>query len=250
MSSTSPELPNTPKKVALIGSAASTKDLAPYNDTSWEIWGLAWRNDYPRCDVHFDIHPLTSDRKHILGSSIKEYVEVMRRRGTLHYLHGDAGLANATAYPLVQMVQWLKEKTHGQFDGKYLSCSIAYMLVFAMYSGAREIAIYGVDLIDDTEYVYQRPNLEYLIGIATTLGFQITIPKGCALMGPSWLYGYESPPSTDGPINQKILVDRLNQYKQQREKHLAALYTTDGAIQECQQLLDMLKHVRRGVDTN
>src|SRR3546814_6742095 len=45
------------KKIALLGSAESTKDLAPFDDPSWEIWGLAWRyQDHPRMTRCFEIH--------------------------------------------------------------------------------------------------------------------------------------------------------------------------------------------------
>lgn len=253
MSSTSPEgaaPKQQERRVAIVGSAPSSMMQAPYDDPSWEIWGLAWRQDMPRCDMYFDIHALTSDRKHILGNSVAEYIAVMKQRNKPHMLQEEVeGFEHSIRYPLVEVLQDLRERTHGQFDGKYLSCSIAYMLAYAMYCRYPVIALYGVDLIDDTEYVYQRPNMEYLIGIATAHGHKVEIPDNCALLGPSWLYGYSTPPhqQSQGAITEEILKNRIEQYQKKKDHYVAALHTADGAIQECQQLIQMLKHVRRGV---
>src|SRR5215831_4146159 len=47
-----------PLKVALIGTAPSSRMLAPYNDPSWKIWGCSPGNMkiLPRADVWFEVH--------------------------------------------------------------------------------------------------------------------------------------------------------------------------------------------------
>jgi hypothetical protein len=66
--------------------------------------------------------------------------------------------------------------------GAYWNSSIAYMLALAIHEGAEEIAIYGVDMKGDDEYGYQKPNMEYLIGLAIGRGIKVTIPDASPLL--------------------------------------------------------------------
>jgi hypothetical protein len=65
----------------------------------------------------------------------------------------------------------------------YLESSIAYMVAQALLElkPVDRIAIFGVDLHCESEYAYQRPNLEYLIGLARGKGIKVYIPPQSAL---------------------------------------------------------------------
>ena len=63
----------------------------------------------------------------------------------------------------------------------YWNSSIAYMMALAIHEGAEQISIYGVDMDGTDEYSYQRPNMEYLIGIARGKGIRVYIPHQSAL---------------------------------------------------------------------
>jgi len=66
----------------------------------------------------------------------------------------------------------------------YIESSIAWMMAQAMLElepGDR-IGIWGVDLHCESEYAYQRPNLEYLIGLARGMGIKVFIPPQSALL--------------------------------------------------------------------
>src|SRR5512143_2413950 len=60
-----------PLKVALIGTAPSSRMLAPYNDPSWKIWACSPgnMNAIPKADVWFEIH------KNLLWPECKSYGE-------------------------------------------------------------------------------------------------------------------------------------------------------------------------------
>src|SRR5580698_10373126 len=47
-----------PLKVAMIGTAPSSRMLAPFNDPSWKIWACSPgnMNTLPRVDVWFELH--------------------------------------------------------------------------------------------------------------------------------------------------------------------------------------------------
>jgi hypothetical protein len=65
----------------------------------------------------------------------------------------------------------------------YIESSIGWMMAQALLElqpGDR-IGIWGVDLHCESEYAYQRPNLEYLIGLARGRGIKVYIPPQSAL---------------------------------------------------------------------
>jgi hypothetical protein len=66
----------------------------------------------------------------------------------------------------------------------YIESSIAWMMAQAMLESepGDRIGIWGVDLHCDSEYAYQRPNLEYLIGLARGRGIKVFIPPQSALL--------------------------------------------------------------------
>ncbi len=64
----------------------------------------------------------------------------------------------------------------------YLESSIAYMLALAIHERVDRVGIWGVDLHCESEYAYQRPNLEYLIGLGRGLGMKIYVPPQSALL--------------------------------------------------------------------
>ncbi len=76
---------------------------------------------------------------------------------------------NVEKYPFRQVAE-----TIGEY---YYNSSIAYAMALAIHEGAEEIGIYGVDMKADDEYGYQRPNMEYLVGLARGKGIKVHIPK-------------------------------------------------------------------------
>lgn len=232
-------------KVAICGSASSSLKFAPVDDDSIEIWSLAWRQDLPRVDRMFDIHDfdLSSFEARKLPEQYRQYLANV---GVPCYLtKPDAAIPNGVPYPIHQVAEFLS-KVDDNVDGYYFSSSIGYMLALALFEGYKEIHFYGVDLIDDDEYGFQRPNLEYLIGLARGWGRKVYIPPTSALCKFPYLYGYQHPPAY-GPFTKSFFETRIKQYKEKVEGGLNTAHTADGAKQEAEQLLAMLKHEMRGV---
>lgn len=82
-------------------------------------------------------------------------------------------------YPMKEIGDLVGRTTQGT---PYLESSIAYMLAQAIYEGVDKVGIWGVDLHCLSEYSYQRPNLEYLIGLARGRGMKVFIPPQSALL--------------------------------------------------------------------
>lgn len=71
----------------------------------------------------------------------------------------------------------------------YLESSMAYMLALAIHEGFDEIGLYGMQVAMWDEYRYQRPNLEYLIGLAQGRGIKCEPCPGSLLMTSVWTDG-------------------------------------------------------------
>lgn len=170
-------------KVAVIGLAPSTRDGIPWNDEAWELWGLAW--DAERYKLHrafeiHDMHDITQFHGHT-PASLKEYLEKISFCRRLYM---------ADAYPEVPGAERYPYELVSQVCGNYWESSIAYMVGLAIVEGAEEISIYGVSMKANEEYFYQRPNLEYLIGLATGRGIKVHVHEGSPVMKFSGCDGY------------------------------------------------------------
>lgn len=158
------------KKVALIGLSPSTHDDAPWDDPEWEVWGLPWDEGYwHRMDRHFEMHDIS----------------LVRKRPTEGYLHRlqtlpccymqQSYFANIRAYPL--------EKVIGTIRLDYFNSSIAYMLALAIHEGFERIGLWGIELRGrQSEYDYQRPNAEWLLGFAMGRGIDVEVAKPTTLL--------------------------------------------------------------------
>lgn len=232
------EIPETKNgKIAILGSASSSLHLAPFNDESWDFWALSGSRR-ASVDAYFELHP----RKHW-------------RPGTDRFLNGqDAPVFTQKQYSdIPNSIRYPLETVIGKIGCRYFASSIAYMVGLALASkDVKTIGIWGVDMLHDSEYEHQRPNLEYLLGIARGRGINVEIPEQSALVKFNHLYAYEKGPQPVG-ITEDFLQGRIEHYRScinQGEKEMQILRdkmsTYDGALQEAQCQLDYLKNFRRG----
>ena len=151
-------------KVAVIGLSPKTHDEAPWSDPEWQKYGLPWDEGYwPRLDCAFEMHDLrllTSEHCHRKPGYLKRLQELPR-------------LYTQDNYPFEEVA-----KSIGAY---YFNSSIAYAMALAIHEGAEEIGVWGVDLVADEEYAYQKPNMEYLIGFARGKGIRVHIPEKSSL---------------------------------------------------------------------
>lgn len=100
------------------------------------------------------------------------------------------GIANEITldtYPINEVI--------AQLGSKYFTSSIAYMIAYALYSGAKEINIFGVDMEHETEYAYQRPCLAYWLGYAKAMNVNIKISSLVDKV--PYKYGYDTAEQKD-----------------------------------------------------
>lgn len=180
-----------PRKIAIVGTSKTTRDMAPFDDESWEIWTLG--NNYkwaPRCNLHFEMHDFPAGKKRW----VQEYIRWLRKPTCpLMAQKQTIDCPTAQEYPLAAI--------RGKW-GEYFTCSFSYMIAYAIEAGATDILICGAELAQDSEYAYQRPSVEYWVGICRGLGINVAIPEISDLCKSAQLYGYETAGGGSAQMNQ------------------------------------------------
>ena len=211
----------TPKRVCIMGTAPSHRQT-PYDDPSWEIWGL---NDgfmlHPRRWTRwYELHPIDKmffrdpEQRTIRASDIPKG-HYVRPKGHLEWLKEQAKAipvflqaappddwpANAHRFPI--------EAVHQAYGADYWSSGPQYMLAQAALEGYTEIMITGIHLSTEAEYREQRPGFEMfigrLLGPKVTMekrdGFRIYtgaitlwLPESTPIVSHPWKYAYEHKP--------------------------------------------------------
>ncbi len=233
------------RKVAVVGFAETWKE-APFKDESVDIWGLNELHKYvPRWDRWFELHDADT-----LGVSTRDLGEGEVKR------HLDWLASQPAEKPIYMQPQFCDGRFPGAKPlplealitrfGRYFTSTIGYMMGLAILEDYDEIGLYGVDLASDIEYPAQRPNTEYLIGVARGLGKTVTVANGSALLKAGFLYGYE-PALAESPL-VGFARKQLEIMKKKHEEILAQLNTLDGAIQANENVLKAATYAGRGCD--
>lgn len=176
-----------PLKVAIVGTAPSSRDLAPFDDESWKIWGVS--NVYqhiPKWDCWFELHDLETRKNE---QEYPGHYDWLKKQTTPVYMQ-------QTHEEIPASVEYPKQEIIGEFGG-YFTNSVSYMIALAIHRGAEQIGIFGVDMaVQDagghSEYAHQRPSCEYFVGIAVGRGIKVDIPPESDLLKAARLYAYET----------------------------------------------------------
>ena len=226
-------------KVAIVGTAPSSRGLAPYSDPDWEIWACSPNMDpntgafcgLPRVDRFFELHKLTGPelKTRLNEEQLASYIAWLTDQATKSRVYMQEGFCvpGSSAYPLQKIVD--------QF-GDYFTNTVSFMLAFAIQEGATEILIAGVDMAAaDGEYSHQRPSCEYLLGFATGKGINVIVPKQADLLKTANLYAFEDPPAMKlkAEVRQEELKARIAEAKNEVElygrNHAAAAAAAEEA---------------------
>jgi hypothetical protein len=186
--------PAKKEKVCIVG-CSNTKDLAPYHRTDeFEFWGVnnlfLTLPDMP-WTRWWEIHLIENEggkwlrRKEpeFRGQKVEEYLKALAKLPCPVYMQTTNPLVpNAIEYPLAAVLNDC---------GNYFTNTISYQIALAILEKFKEIHVYGVDMAVDTEYAWQRPSCEYLLGVAAGRGIEICMPDACDLLKTRFLYGFQ-----------------------------------------------------------
>jgi len=149
---------NTVTIVAL----GATKAQCPYNG---EIWTL---NQGFYKALRFD--------KLFLVHSPKEcgilYKDLAEFGGEIVSMYSIPKI-RTTTYPFKQICK--------RFHTSYFPDTLAYMIAYALYYNYKEIKLYGADMSPPEDYIWERPGVEYWIGIAEGMGVKVWRPPGSSI---------------------------------------------------------------------
>jgi hypothetical protein len=229
-----------PLKVALIGTAPSSRMLAPYNDATWKIWGCSPgnMNTLPRVDAWFELHSNLLWPEH--ESYGKPYIEWLKVQPFPVYMQDKAYVERATIFP--------KNEVVAEFGDSFFTSSFTWMMAFAMMQGATEIALYGIDMASRDEYIRQRPGFFFFRYLAEKRGIKVSAPHESDIMQAPALYGYID--ST--PFGRKIMArrqevqGRVNGMTAERDRLNNSITYLQGAVED----LDYFESIWGGVSND
>lgn len=223
------------RKVSIVGFAGTTRGLVPYNDPQMEVWSLnnAWQF-VERWDRWFEMHALDIIASHFMrpaqdavdGKAEQRPSErwewLTRSHGKpIYMLQRHEQFPDSVAFPREELNRWFAamgaDRT-GFYALDYYTSTPAQMLALAIYEGYGEIHLYGIDMLQDEEYYYQRAGCEYYAGFARGRGQKVYIPDRSALCKAGYVYGYSEPPSKE---QYAPILDFISAQKAEAEQQVS-----------------------------
>lgn len=248
-------------KIAIVGFSPSTRNQAPFKDPSFELWGMNSLFQFMPGPWHRWIELHSQDHlDRIHKDQWPKIEEFFKTCGIPLYMQKhNPEYPTSVEYPLEEinrMFDWNGIKPGLNY---YYESTVAYYIALALYESQtrevpiKEIHLYGIDMVHETEWGYQRPNTEFFIGWALGKGIKFHVPEECALMSPLWKYAYEEKPFDMGEAiwegfgKREQELDGIIDKKQ--DEFLNALTQKVGyecALQELKHMKSFLSQVRRG----
>lgn len=128
----------------------------------------------------------------------------------------EENIIDQSNYPLDDIIK--------SFGSCFFTCSISYMIAYALHIGVNEIEMHGVDLNGTREYIAERSSVFYWIGRAEGIGVKVNMSN--EIDKPAFLYGYQD----EGRIILKERIDNMiawamNEREQTKEQRVKDQYT-------------------------
>ncbi len=235
-----PILTPQPLKIAIIGTAPSSRSLAPFGDPTWKIWACSAGNQtgIPRVDCWFEIHSNLLWPEHEQFG--KPYIEWLNKQTFPIYMQDNSLVPKALSLP--------KDELVAEFGRYFFTSSFSWMMAFAIKSGANEIGLWGVDMASRDEYILQRSGGHYFIQEAKRRGIKVTLPPESDLLQPPPLYGFDDSTRFLRKImvRKKELQDRLTGMRQQRDQLIPSITYIEGALED----IDYIVSIWGGAQTH
>jgi len=164
-------------KVTIIGKGDSWS-MAPYNGV--ETWGITQLMLRRPCDLVIDMNVYEDGR---WGEQERQEANLVKEICAINNIP----YIDLKSYPLAEVME--------KFDTDYFSSTVDYALALALYRGYREIDMYGVTMLHDTDYYKIKCGADFWCGYAKGLGAKITVHGETSIMKTTdnLIYGYDLP---------------------------------------------------------
>jgi hypothetical protein len=197
------------RKVAIVGLADANKATpgqnegslrasVPWDDPEWEKWVLGWDPGIKAADRVFEIHKPAgvnriARRDHPVAG-VAGYVEWLDALECPVMVQHEFGPRRQELYPFNQVRRLVGNSTGSREP--YIESSIGGMIAYALLTLERgdRFGLWGCNMQNNAEYAAQRPNIEYLLGIARGRGLPYYLPAEsgiCKSAYPGGRYGMD-----------------------------------------------------------
>lgn len=212
------------RSVCIVGYAQETRDLANSLPAEVELWGMNVNHKFmARQDRWFQLHPPVWHGLPYYGRT-PEHIAFLRDCDVPLYMRFPSPEFPASLpYPY--------EAVYSSVGRRYLTSTAAHAVALAIHEEVDEIKLYGVNLASNTEYVEQRPCIEWLLGLAEGRGIKVDVPSAAPM-----LKGEEYPSEAmDSP--REVAQQRLDSKRQTYNKYWARVHNAAGAIHALKMLV-------------
>lgn len=227
-----------PRKVCIVGWASTSRELAPFDDPQFEIWGL---NEVGtvlpgrRFTHWFNLH---TAKELAQAEFIPQLKWLHERTEPLTLLEQIPNMRAGTIFPYKEILL--------RYGSDYFTSSVAWMIAYAHFLGdLEELRLFGIDMCAESEYAYQRPCVEFWIGYLRGLGVSVVVPEQSSLFSKTHLYGIEEVPSEEGIITQAFIRERKRFLESEFEKAKVNYNLLQGAVTQLEMIEKKIIAVKR-----
>lgn len=274
MSNTEPYVapPLRSSRIAIVGFATETMGEAPYDDPTCEIWILNMLHAHvPRWDRLWEMHDrVTLEVETAELRRNMDHLGALRAETTrpIYMVARQPDIPCSVTFDLDQVKARVGAQC-GKLANGYFTSTFAYMLAWAIFGiidrrrdplrpeAGEAIHVCGVEMLNESEYAYQRSCAEFLVGVALGHGITVHIPARSALLESDGLYGYARAESlcllgkmmlyyTDW---KKQALAKRAEAEQRRMQASADWNSYDGSAQAIDRVLNHLVYLSRGGKT-
>lgn len=231
------------RTVALVGFGDSRKAVSSLA-SEIEVWSVnhAYKLGLSRLDRLIEIH-------HLELIKSDNYYQAETHEAYLSFLYDnrDIPIYMQDQYPEIPASVRYPIEQAVALNGPPLSSSFPYLAALAILEGVNRVEIYGFDMLQGTEYEYQRADALSWIWFMRARGIDVFIPHDCGLHVEKKLYGYEAVQM----VNRQTLENHLTGYQKQLDTALAQMHQVEGRLIEGQKQglsrrkMDELAHLLR-----
>lgn len=164
--------PEKRSKVAILGGGSVSRQNAPMDDPTWEVWSLnnLWPRDSQnrmRADRWFELHPMDVQNADDMGIINSCPVPLY----TLE-LYPEVTNPLAVRFPIERV-----RATLGGSWAEFFPCTFCYQIALALTEGFDEIGLFGVDLFVGSarEMALERAGVAFWLGLAVGSGVNVRI---------------------------------------------------------------------------
>jgi hypothetical protein len=190
--------------------------------SDWKIWACSPGNtDLQRIDTWFELH---GDLDHAIeGGKWEPYLAWINLHGFEVYAQDQHLIPRAKTFPVEELLR--------EFGENFFSSQPAWMMAFAIYKGATDIALFGLDMAARTEYHFEKPNMLHFAWLAQQRGIRVMAPPESEVLAPPPLYGY----SLNSPMARKLRIRylELEEEVQKMDAQIAVLQAKRQHFQGC-----------------